>query len=728
MDMATLTLTWDEGLKTPYSIIANSDTYAVANWTVVPGSAEYGSDFTVSALSGLNVVVNPGSSLNIDFNIIDDNIPEDREFFTFHIEVAAYDLATGQPVPDFYINDDYMIVIKDNDAACFIDLDGDNSPDPVELTLGDISHHMAESLENLKNTRDQLNLAVQLLDAQQDQLDALRDLARLGVADAVVSALSLGASNLGKVLSRDVPKFVEALTALTTLYSGASADDDRQKIFALISATAGLAEGTIKGLPIIGLLANTYQQFKNLEEIAQDTVDVVARIRETKATIVDLDTRFGHIMSDMDKLSSCYQGGLHAQSVEDGGAFIALQAITSPSNLFLTSVSGNETVVNQLGLKLIAGTDGGDSIEMPTGFLNVLPIVVVNAGDGNDTIHASPVMNGGDQLWVIGGGGGRDTLVLDRPSTDFAYFVTSDGTVTLTPFVMAGYNHNYGGTQTLLESVERVIFTDKTIIVDTDGSFAGDAPLFDSHYYLGTYADVFDAGANANSHYQNFGWHEGRNPDAFFSTTGYLAANGDVGAANVNPLIHYDVSGWKEGRDPSVNFDTSLYLEHNPDVAAAGIDPLAHYLEFGKAEGRQTYTAVGQSGSFTHGSFDAEFYLLNNVDVAKAAIASGGNTLEFAYNHYEQFGWHEGRNPNSLFDVNGYLDAHADVRAAGVDPLAHYDDFGWKEGRDPSGAFDTKSYLSNYADVAAAQVDPLQHYLAFGIHEGRSSFLDGVIA
>ncbi|MBN8977046.1 MAG: hypothetical protein J0I08_11250 [Rhizobiales bacterium] len=257
---------------------------------------------------------------------------------------------------------------------------------------------------------------------------------------------------------------------------------------------------------------------------------------------------------------------------------------------------------------------------------------------------------------------------------------------------------------------------------------ASESPLINLEFYLQSNPDVASAGVSPADHYENFGWHEGRNPNAHFSTTGYLAANSDVGAANINPLTHYDMSGWKEGRDPSANFDTSLYLEHNPDVAAAGIDPLSHYLEFGKAEGRQTYMAVGQSGSFTHGSFDAEFYLLNNVDVAKAAIASGGNTLEFAYNHYEQFGWHEGRNPNSLFDVNGYLDAHDDVRAAGVDPLTHYDDFGWKEGRDPSGAFDTQSYLSNYTDVAAAQVDPLQHYLAFGIHEGRNSFVDGVIA
>jgi hypothetical protein len=84
-----------------------------------------------------------------------------------------------------------------------------------------------------------------------------------------------------------------------------------------------------------------------------------------------------------------------------------------------------------------------------------------------------------------------------------------------------------------------------------------------------------------------------------------------------------------------------------------------------------------------------------------------------------------GGNPNSVFDVEGYLVAYQDVRAAGVDPLSHYDQYGWREGRDPSAHFDTRQYEAHYADVAAAQVDPLQHYLAYGIHEGRLPFDNG---
>ena len=78
-----------------------------------------------------------------------------------------------------------------------------------------------------------------------------------------------------------------------------------------------------------------------------------------------------------------------------------------------------------------------------------------------------------------------------------------------------------------------------------------------------------------------------------------------------------------------------------------------------------------------------------------------------------------------MFDTKGYLGAYADVRAAGMDPLAHYDLYGWKEGRDPSASFDTKAYESHYADVKAAGIDPMLHYLENGSIEGRSTFADG---
>ena len=121
---------------------------------------------------------------------------------------------------------------------------------------------------------------------------------------------------------------------------------------------------------------------------------------------------------------------------------------------------------------------------------------------------------------------------------------------------------------------------------------------------------------------------------------------------------------------------------------------------------------------FAQNGFDYVYYLNHNPDVA----ASGVDPFQ----HFRTVGWKEGRNPNALFDTNGYLATYLDVKAANVNPLDHYNQFGWHEGRDPSVGFDTASYLAAYPDVAAAGVNPLEHYLAFGVHEGRSAFADGV--
>lgn len=250
--------------------------------------------------------------------------------------------------------------------------------------------------------------------------------------------------------------------------------------------------------------------------------------------------------------------------------------------------------------------------------------------------------------------------------------------------------------------------------------------LVDGTFFRARYPDV--AGTDPAAHYAQGGWQAGRNPDALFSTAGYLAANADVRATGMNPLAHYDTYGWHEGRDPSARFDNELYLARNPDVRAAGIDPLAHFLAYGQAEGRQVYAAIGKAADLnTHPGFDAEYYLLSNSDVARAAIGTGGDSFAFAYDHYTTYGWHEGRNPNAVFDVKGYLAAYGDVRAANIDPLAHYDTYGWREGRDPSAGFDTRAYEAHYADVAAARIDPMLHYLQYGALEGRSAFGDGHI-
>jgi hypothetical protein len=268
-----------------------------------------------------------------------------------------------------------------------------------------------------------------------------------------------------------------------------------------------------------------------------------------------------------------------------------------------------------------------------------------------------------------------------------------------------------GTSHTVLTGFEIYKFTDGTVN-DNDGD-----PLVDDLFYYSQYHDAWNAQADADMDYHTLGWHAGRDPDAFFSTSTYLSLYSDVKQADIDPLVHFDQFGWKEGRAPSIAFNAASYLDAYPDVKAAGVDPLAQFLQYGEGEFRQPF-------AFDHllaaNSFDYVYYLQHNPDVAAAHI----DPLQ----HFETIGWKEGRNPSAFFDTAGYLSHYADVAAAGVNPLDHYDQFGWKEGRDPSVNFDTRHYLATYSDVAAAHIDPLTHFVQFGQAEGRSSFADGAFA
>ena len=121
-------------------------------------------------------------------------------------------------------------------------------------------------------------------------------------------------------------------------------------------------------------------------------------------------------------------------------------------------------------------------------------------------------------------------------------------------------------------------------------------------------------------------------------------------------------------------------------------------------------TQPGASGT-QDALVDPAYYLASNPDVAAAGVN--------ATQHYETYGWDEGRNPDPLFNTNYYLAQNPDVAAAGVDPMLHYEEYGWKEGRNPSASFSTDKYLTANPDVGAAGIDPLVHFEQYGSHEGR---------
>jgi hypothetical protein len=135
-------------------------------------------------------------------------------------------------------------------------------------------------------------------------------------------------------------------------------------------------------------------------------------------------------------------------------------------------------------------------------------------------------------------------------------------------------------------------------------------------------------------------------------------------------------------------------------------------------------------------AFNEAYYLANNPDVA-AAIDAG--VFQSAEEHFNLFGWSEGRDPNENFDTSFYLSENPDVAAAGVNPLDHFWAYGAAEGRIPNqtidtllgqpeigggdDAFDSAAYLAANPDVQAAvdagSFTAYQHWVLYGQFENR---------
>ena len=79
-----------------------------------------------------------------------------------------------------------------------------------------------------------------------------------------------------------------------------------------------------------------------------------------------------------------------------------------------------------------------------------------------------------------------------------------------------------------------------------------------------------------------------------FDRDWYLAAYPDVASCGTDADKHYLEHGWREGRDPGPHFSTKAYLKANPDVAAQGLNPLLHYAGYGEAEGRRISPSLRQ--------------------------------------------------------------------------------------------------------------------------------------
>lgn len=152
--------------------------------------------------------------------------------------------------------------------------------------------------------------------------------------------------------------------------------------------------------------------------------------------------------------------------------------------------------------------------------------------------------------------------------------------------------------------------------------------------------------------------------------------------------------------------------------------------------------------------FDEDYYLSTyNIHIPN----------EFAFIHYLNQGFKEGKNPSSIFNGNKYLKDNADVKKSGLNPLVHYELYGKKEKRKfpyfkeldviyskifedisegklekynfniqsynkvkDSELFDEEYYLVNY-DIPISKPFAFIHYLNEGFKEGfnPSEIFDG---
>ena len=124
----------------------------------------------------------------------------------------------------------------------------------------------------------------------------------------------------------------------------------------------------------------------------------------------------------------------------------------------------------------LTGTAGHDTFESLSGFARI------DARGGNDTITFDFKLVDATVTYD------NNTVIIDGPSS-----------------------------HTVLTGFEKFVFTDGTVD-NADGS-----PLVDDLFYYARNHDVWTAHVDAEQHYAQFGWHEGRDPNAFFSTSSYLS-------------------------------------------------------------------------------------------------------------------------------------------------------------------------------------------------------------
>lgn len=179
-------------------------------------------------------------------------------------------------------------------------------------------------------------------------------------------------------------------------------------------------------------------------------------------------------------------------------------------------------------------------------------------------------------------------------------------------------------------------------------------------------------------------------PELEFDASFYAGLYPDMAGGEPEELAeHYREFGWREGRDPCARFSSRHYVAAHPDIIGRGIDPLTHYQGASRWRQNQVYLSGWGVGGTTRVHvgeiaviqplFEADHYAGQLDTLGPLAETMSDQDLAA---HYLTVGWRCGLDPAAGFSTLGYLVRNPDVLNAGVNPLRHYASMGHNEGRE----------------------------------------------
>ena len=155
--------------------------------------------------------------------------------------------------------------------------------------------------------------------------------------------------------------------------------------------------------------------------------------------------------------------------------------------------------------------------------------------------------------------------------------------------------------------------------------------------------------------------------------------------------MHYDAHGWRESRDPNAFFSTASISTANPDVARQG--SICSRISTRTAGGKGAIGLARVQDRAISGPIRTSrrrMSIRSRIPAApairRAACPSPGASCS----------------PPTA-STTCTICGKSDVAASGVDPFLHFQTFGWQERRNPNALFDVNGYLTVYTDVAAAR-------------------------